>query len=87
MFMLTWNLIAFTGLVGEFDILVENISTQGMAYEYKSIMHPGMYAFAKGRHKTVQLKFPGRFYQSNFPTDLDIFHINILYCEGKKNIH
>ena len=78
-------LIAFTGLVGEFDILVENISTQGMAYDYKSVMHPGLYAFAKGKHKTiVPLNSTGHLYRERYPTALDIFHIKIMYCEGNR---
>ena len=87
--MLAMILIDFTGLVDEFDILLENVSTQRMAYEYKSVMHPGLYAFAKGyRQKTIKpLNLTGRFYLSNYPTALDIFHINIMYCEGNKYIH
>ena len=48
-----------------------------------SIMHPGIYAFAKGKTKTI---VPLNSVQScsiaAYPTTLDLFHINIMYCEG-----
>ena len=81
-------LIVFTGLLGEFDILHENTSTQGVVYEYKSVMHPGLYEFAKEKKKTiVPLKLAGRIYGANYPTTLDIFHMRIMYCEGNEHIY
>ena len=78
-------LIAFTGLVEEFNILDKNTSTQGVAYDYWSIMHPGVLAFAKGKCNTiVPLKFTGNISVTTHPTLLDIFHVNILYCEGNE---
>ena len=77
--------IAFTGRVGEFDILDENTSTQGVAYDYRSVMHPTVVAFAKYRHKSiVLLNFTGPFYGPKYPTSLDIFHVNIMYCKGNE---
>ena len=73
----------FTELVEEFDILDENKSTQGLRYDYLSAMHPDMYKFGKGRMKTiVPLNFIGCFSHVAYPSDLDILHMNILYCEG-----
>ena len=77
--------IDITGLVGEFNILDENTSTQGLPYDHMSIMHPGIYAFAQGKTKTI---VPLNSVHScstgtyMYPTTLDFFHINIMYCEG-----
>ena len=74
----------FTGLAGEFDILDDNTSTQGMPYEYRSIMHPTVCSFGKGRNKQtiVPLNIRGTCSDTGYPTVLDVLHINILYCEG-----
>ena len=78
--------IAFTGQVAEFDILNEKTSTQGVAYDYRSIMHPTVGAFAKHRHKSmVLLNFTGHF-RTKYPSSLDIFHVNIMYCKGNEYI-
>ena len=81
----TWyTLITFTGLEWQFDILDENIaSTQGIPYDYKSVMHLGYTAFAKSREKTIlPLKYNDRLTHVTTPTFLDFFHVNILYCGG-----
>ena len=78
-------LISFTGLVGEFDILHENTSTQGVAYDYKSVMHLNAFAFAKGTNETMlPLKSDCPLYDTILPSSLDILHANILYCEGNE---
>ena len=78
----------FTGQVREFDILDENTSTQGVEYDYKSVMHLGVFAFSMGNLETiVPLKSPYPFYGTKYPSALDIFHVNILYCEGNKHIY
>ena len=57
-----------------------------MPYDYMSVMHLGMYAFAKGKSKTiVPLQAINRFSFEAYPTDLDILHINVMYCEGTCN--
>ena len=76
-------LIGFTALVGEFDILDKNTSTQGVAYDYKSVMHPCLSEFGKYKKKTiVPLNLTRPFYSARHPSTLDIFHIRITYCEG-----
>ena len=84
MSMLMYNaFFGFTGLVGELDILDENTSTQGVAYDYRSLMHPVTYAFGNGRTITiVPVKFSGRVSKRVYPSDSDTLHIKILYCEG-----
>ena len=79
--------IAFPGLVGEFDILDENTSTQGVAYDYRSVMHPDFHEFGQDWKETiVPLKLNGSIYDAKHPSTLDILHINIMYCEGNKYI-
>ena len=70
-------------MVGEFDILDENTSTQGLPYDHMSVMHPDTYVFAKGTNKTIfPLNSVRRCSVGAYPTPLDIFHLNIMYCEG-----
>ena len=81
-------LIAFTDLVGEFDILDEDTSTQGVAYDYSSVMHPGVNEFGKkGKETIAPLKSTGRSYGPKYPSTLDILHIGIMYCEGNYYIY
>ena len=78
----------FTGLVKEFDILHENTTIQGVKYDYRSVMHLGVFAFSMGNLQTiVPLKSPYPFYGTKYPTALDIFHVNILYCAGNEYIY
>ena len=50
-------------------------------------MHPGPYAYGKGRNRTiVPLKPIGPSSDTTYPSALDILHINILYCEGNTYI-
>ena len=68
---------------GEFSILDKNTSTQGVAYDYQSIMHPGAYAFSKGESRTIdRLHFIDYESDGTYPSALDLIHIHITYCEG-----
>ena len=79
--------VCFTGLERAFAILDENTSTQGVAYDYRSLMHLGPYAFAKGTDETiVPLKVTDRYSNRISPTFLDILHIKILYCQGNTQL-
>ena len=81
--MLAYVLLGFKGLVEEFDIVDEDTSTQGVEYDYRSIMHPRVFAFGKRRTKTiVPINYTGPVANTAYPTGLDILHINIMYCEG-----
>ena len=54
-----------------------------MAYDYRSVMHPGAYALSKGRNRTiVLLHFIDDDSDKTYPSALDMVHINIMYCEG-----
>ena len=75
--------LALTGLVREFDILDDNTSTQGMPFDYQSVMHIGFLASAKRRTRTiVPLKISGHISITTYPTALDMFHLKIMYCAG-----
>ena len=54
-----------------------------MPYDYGSVMHLGSYAFTKNSIKTiVPLKSIRRLSFKQYPTALDMFQMNIMYCEG-----
>ena len=83
--MLTICFIGFTGLEEKFDIIDENTSTQAIPYDYKSVMHPRLNAFAKRRTNTiVPLMYSGHISQTAYPTAFDILHLNTMYCGGNK---
>ena len=80
--------IGFTGLVGEFDILDKNTSTQGLAYDHQSVMHLGLSAFAKlNTRSMIPFEYSCHVSYRAYPTPLDILHTNILYCEGNVYMH
>ena len=63
----------------------ENTSTQGVAYDYLSVMHPTSFAFSKGRYKTiVPLNFTGHLSGAQHHSARDIFHLNIMFCKGNE---
>ena len=77
------SFIDFAGMVKEFDIVDENTSTQGIPYEYSSVMHPGYFAFAKRKISTiVPLKIKGHMSCNAYPTAHDLLHLKIMYCAG-----
>ena len=76
-------LYCFPGLVREFDIVDENTSTQAIPYDYKSVMHPSFNAFAiRGTKTILPLKYGVHVSHSSYPTELDLLHINNMYCGG-----
>ena len=76
--------IAFTGFEQQFHIVKENASTQGIQYDYESVMQFHGTAFTKNNHRTiVRLNYVGDWrFPIQFPTLLDLHHLNILYCGG-----
>ena len=75
------------GFEGQFDVL-NNITSQGIPYDFSSIMHFRHNAFSRAirqkstvlpRNQTIPISKLGI---SSTGTDLDFFHINLLYCEG-----
>ena len=80
-----YSSIDYTGFEWQFDTLDgENVSTQGVPYDYHSIMHFSSRAFAKSTFvKTIEpLNFRDAFGKASYPTFLDTLHLNFLYCEG-----
>ena len=76
--------IIFTGSHWMFEIIEENASVQGIAYDYQSIMHFRNQAFSRNNLNTIVL-LKHRFQRSSntrYPSTLDIRHLNVLYCGG-----
>ena len=62
-------------------------SSQGVPYEYSSLMHYKADAYSSNGHYTilpltnVPITVLG---ESDLPTKFDYLHINLLYCKGGK---
>ena len=73
------------------DFTKENgLSTQGVPYDYASIMHYGEFTSSKNGQRTIlplgnitQQVFLG---QSQYPTEYDYLHVNLLYCKGEYTV-
>ena len=77
--------IAFAGFGKKFR--VENKTTsQGLPYDFNSIMHFRHNAFSRGHKSTVLPRDHGipktSLGTSDTGTDLDFLHLNVLYCGG-----
>ena len=73
----------FTGYEGQFFILDENVSTQGVKYDYQSVMQFIHNAFGRDGVRTIRpLKEMIHLANTYHPTSLDILHLDILYCKG-----
>lgn len=62
------------------------MATQGIPYQYKSIMHPKQYSYARADVPTIvpTRQFVGRLGSGDNkrPTQFDYLHINLTYCKG-----
>ena len=67
-----------------FDIIEENVSMQGIEYDYQSVMQFHTRAFSRNNLRTVVLlKYRRqRACSAQYPSPLDIRHLHILYCGG-----
>ena len=82
----TCAFIALEGFNGKFSI-ANRTTSQGLPYDFSSIMHFRHNAFSCDRHKstvvprsrTISKTLLG---SSATATDLDFLHLNLLYCEG-----
>ena len=80
----TYTHFVLIGFEREFDILKDNVSTQGLEYDYQSVMHFnsrvfGMYSF----NTIVSLKNPGHLGHASHPTFHDFLHLKLIYCQGR----
>ena len=60
-------------------------TTQGVPYDYSSVMHYGAYAFSRNGYPTIQPTDPGisldTLGQRTGLSTFDLEHVNVLYCE------
>ena len=71
----------------EFDIVGHGATTQGIPYDYMSIMHFTEAQFSVNGNATLQLLTTKEAHMGgrHYPNYLDYFHVILLYCEGKLN--
>lgn len=69
--------------MGFFDIQHDS-STEGLPYDFMSIMHPSIAMFSRNHQPThAPLRWiPPR--GTGVFTEYDYLHINLVYCEGEK---
>ena len=80
----TYTHFAFIGFEGEFGILKENVSTQGLKYDYQSVMHFNSRVFGMQTFSTIVcLKYPGCLGHPSHPTFHDFLHLKLTYCQGR----
>lgn len=57
--------------------------TQGIPYDYSSLMHYPEISFSKNRKKTIKPLTAGvKIGQRDFISQYDALHINLKYCPG-----
>ena len=87
---LTHTHIIYTDCFNSFQILPEYIS-QGIPYDYASIMHYTASEFSKNGQFTIvpinNSVSPDILNSAITPTPYDYLHVNLLYCGGKRAIH
>lgn len=81
--------VSLSGLESQFDITrLSYVTTQGIPYDFKSVMHYGAYAFSIDRSRlptiepldsSIPLSELGQ--REGFSPS-DIVHVNTLYCGG-----
>ena len=87
-------IVSLSGLESQFDITrLSYVTTQGIPYDFKSVMHYGAYAFSIDRRRLPTIE-P---LDSNIPlselgqregfSPSDIVHVNTLYCGGGTRKH
>ena len=63
------------------------VGTQGVPYDYKSIMHYQEFAGTKNGQRVIvrltNIFEPLYIGQFNFPSVYDFLHVNLLYCNGE----
>ncbi len=66
------------------------MTTQGVPYDIRSVMHYGAYAFSRNREPTIQPVDPSvslrQLGQRSGFSALDLEHVNTLYCKDGKYV-
>ena len=78
------DIFALTGFEQQFYTLKKYASTQGIQYDYDSVMQLHGTAFTRNNYRTIiLLNYDGDWKSTfRFPTLPDLYHLNILYCGG-----
>lgn len=80
----------FAGHKNHFNIWADT-TTQGLPYDYRSIMHPDALRYSGDDQLTIvpsTTNIPMQIMGTGIgglPTPLDFMHINLFYCEGRVN--
>lgn len=75
--------VVFSEYTDYFRIQSINSSTQGLPYQYQSLMHFSLDEYSKYYYKFTITPIPIPFSTGSlYPTNLDYLHIKLLYCEG-----
>ena len=61
------------------------VTTQGVPYDFQSLMHYGPYSFTRNGRPTIEPRDPSvslsSLGQRNGFSQRDLTHVNVLYCE------
>ena len=72
-------------------MLLPSFITQGIPYDYCSVMHYQSFANSKNGSLTMVPKSsivpPDILGGEKIPTPNDYLHVNLLYCVGNRNMH
>ena len=85
-------LVLCAGYESNFQAITNRHSTtQGIPYDYDSIMHYEAYAFSRDRNQPTiepvnQNVSLSRLGQRRGFSELDLHHVNVLYCGGREEL-
>ena len=75
-----------SGVESNFDkVSSAFVTTQGVPYDFQSLMHYGPYSFTRNGRPTIEPRDPSvslsSLGQRNGFSQRDLTHVNVLYCE------
>ena len=85
---MSFSFLPFADALAEFDFAEQaTTTTQGVPYDYMSVMHFSKMQFSSNGNPTLEPKANKQIHVGGLvrPSTLDYFHIVLLYCEGKHN--